>query len=744
MQSNVEFTEELNLQKYFLVIKRRWVPTTITFTAVLVFALLTAATRKSVYQAEGQVLIQTDRFAKLAGSDNNLGEIDVLTQKSDPLSTEAEIVGSRPIVEQTIKELKLTTKEGKLAKILQFLNLKKEEKPELITPQSFSTNLKVKPNKGTDLLMVNYTDGDPEIAAAVVNKVIELYKDNDTSSHRAEAVAARGFIAKQLPQVEANARRAERELRIFKNKNQVADLTQETGNIINYVRDLENEIDRVSIELDDVSARSEKLGNQLGMNSNEAKTFISLSQSAGVQRVLTELQDTRVKLADERNVFGENTPQVKSLAEKETELNNLLKQQINKTLNERNLTPLNNINLLNFGNLRQQQITDFVNLEVQRSGLTKRLAGLKKTVAVRKQGLNSLPKLEEEQQQLEQKAKAGQATYQNLLNKFQETQVVENQSIGNVRIVARAAVPEDPSGPNRPLIVMAGLFSGSCLGVAVAFLLDLMDNSVKTVKEAEEIFGHTFQGVIPDFSKVGNRNTNLLESSQQSSQLVAVGDLPITPVMDAFQMLQANLKLVNSDKSKRVFAVTSSVAQEGKSSVSANLATAIAQVGHKVLLVDADMRRPSQHQIWQLPNALGLSDVLRGEAQLQHGIQQVTPHLHIMAAGSIPANPIVLIESQRMKQLISTLMDNYDYIIFDTPPLSGMADTPLLGRLVDGILMVVRPNLVDTPSAIAAKKLLLNTNQNILGLVANCVDTNDELPKTSYLYQPEEAVHNPA
>jgi succinoglycan biosynthesis transport protein ExoP len=740
MQSNLEFTEELNLQKYFLVLKRRWIPTTITFTAVLAFALLAAATRKSVYQAEGQVLIQTDRFAKLAGSDSKLGEIDVLTQESDPLSTEAELVASRPIVEQTIKELKLTTKEGKLAKLLQFLDLKKEEKPELITPKSFLTNLKVKPNKGTDLLMVSYADRDPETAAAVVNKVIELYKENDTSSHRAEAVAAREFIAKQLPQVEANARRAERELRIFKNKNQLADLSQERGNSINYVRDLENDIDRVSIELDDVSARSQQLGNQLGMNSNEAKTFISLSQSPGVQRVLSELQDTRVKLADERNIFGENTPQVKSLAEKETELNNLLKQQIGKTLNEKNLVPLDNINLLNFGNLRQQQITDFVNLEVQRSGLTKRLAGLKKTVATRQQSLSSLPKLEEEQQQLEQKAKAAQSTYQNLLNKFQETQVVENQNIGNVRIVARAVVPEDPSGPNRPLIVMAGLFSGSLLGVAVAFLLDLMDNSVKTVKEAEEIFGHTFQGLIPDFSKVGSRNVNLLESSQQSSQLVVSGELPITPVMDAFQMLQANLKLVNSTESKRVFAVTSSVAQEGKSSVSANLATAIAQVGHKVLLVDSDMRRPSQHHIWQLPNALGLSDVLRGEAQLQHGIQRVNSNLHVMAAGSIPPNPIVLIESQRMRQLISTLKDNYDYIIFDTPPLSGMADTPLLGRLVDGILMVVRPNLVDTPSAIAAKKLLFNTNQNILGMVANCVDSSNELPKTGYLYQAQEAV----
>jgi capsular exopolysaccharide synthesis family protein len=745
MQSHPDLIEELNFQKYFLVLKRRWLPTTITFSTVVALTLLAAVTRKPVYQADGQVLIQSDRSAKLANLgdiDNRLGEIDLLTQTSDPLSTEAEILRSRPIVQQTIKELKLTQKEGKLSTLLNFFNPDKETKSKLIKPEEFWNNLKVKPSKGTDLLMVSYKDGDPETASAVVNKVIDLYKQNDTLSHRAEAVAAREFIAKQIPQVEKNAHKAERELRLFKNQNQLADLSRETGNIIDYIKDLENDIDRVSVELDDVSARSEKLGNQIGMDLGQAKTFISLSQSAGIQGILRELQDVRVRLTDERNVFAENTPQITSLKEKEAELNNLLKQQIGKTVNERNLKALDKINLLNFGTLRQQQITDFVNLEVQRSGLSKKLGGLQKTLTARKQALKALPKLEEQQRELEQKAKAAQLTYQTLLNRLQETQVVENQNIGNVRVVSRATVPSEPAGPNRALILVAGGFAGACLSVAVAFLLDLMDNSVKTVEEAENIFGYTFQGIIPDLNKLANSYSSLPPNSEQSSQLAFANNLPITPAMDAFQVLQANLKLFNATESKRVFAVTSSVAQEGKSSVSANLAVAIAQVGHSVLLIDADMRRPRQHQIWSLPNALGLSDVLTGKIQLQHAIQEVNPNLSVLPAGTIPPNPVVLIESQRMSQLIATLDDCYDYIIFDTPPLSGMADATLLGRMLDGVLMVVRPDVLDSASALAAKKLLLNTNQNILGMVANCVDTKKELYKTGYYYQSNQILNS--
>jgi capsular exopolysaccharide synthesis family protein len=201
-------------------------------------------------------------------------------------------------------------------------------------------------------------------------------------------------------------------------------------------------------------------------------------------------------------------------------------------------------------------------------------------------------------------------------------------------------------------------------------------------------------------------------------------------------MLQANLKFLSSDKEIKAIVVTSSVPKEGKSEVSANLAATMAQVGRRVLLIDADMRHPSQHHIWELTNAVGLSNILVGEAEFTTAVQEVMPRLDVLSSGVIPPNPVALLDSKRMASLIETFSKNYDFVIVDTPPLLGIADAPILGKMADGILLVVRPRVVDSPNAKAAKEFLTRTGQNVLGLVANDVIIKNE--PDSYFYYTKE------
>jgi capsular exopolysaccharide synthesis family protein len=201
-------------------------------------------------------------------------------------------------------------------------------------------------------------------------------------------------------------------------------------------------------------------------------------------------------------------------------------------------------------------------------------------------------------------------------------------------------------------------------------------------------------------------------------------------------MLQANLKFLSSDKEIKAIVVTSSLPKEGKSEISANLAATMAQVGRRVLLVDADMRHPSQHHIWALTNAVGLSNILVGEAEFNTAVQQVMPRLDVLPSGVIPPNPVALLDSKRMASLIETFSRNYDFVIVDTPPLIGVADAPILGKMADGILLVVRPSVVDSPNAKAAKEFLARTGQNVLGLVANGVIIKNE--PDSYFYYTKE------
>jgi polysaccharide biosynthesis transport protein len=203
-----------------------------------------------------------------------------------------------------------------------------------------------------------------------------------------------------------------------------------------------------------------------------------------------------------------------------------------------------------------------------------------------------------------------------------------------------------------------------------------------------------------------------------------VRDNPYSSGSTAFEMLMTNLAFSISDKELRVILVTSSVPGEGKSTVAANLAVAKAQMGKRVLLIDADMRRPRQHEIWELQNFMGLSNVLVGQGESQNLTKEVVYGLDVLTAGTIPPNPLPLVDSQSMAGLIRESAKEYDCVIVDTPPLTLASEAQILGKLADGILLVVRPGTVNVNTAGVAKELLEQSSQCVLGMVVNGVNSD--------------------
>lgn len=720
------YEEKIDFQKYWLVLKRRWLPATTIFASITGLFLLTIVLKQPAYEAEAQLLIRTDKSSKLVGLEDERGKIDVLGKDSNPIVTEAEILQSRPIIEKVIKQLNLKNDQGKFLKY-----------------QAIAGNLNVKPIVGTDVLQVFYQDSDPELAALIVNKVIDLYVQEDTLSNRSAAASARQFIKAQLPKIESTVAKAEEDLRRFKTENRVTSLSQEATNKIDTIESLESQIDAVNANLEEINGRLEQLRNRLNINWEEAVAISSLGQTA-VPQLITELQKIRVDLVNQRDRFSENAPQVISLKERELELETLINKQIEQIQDNQQQGLLTN-KILNISgdNSDQKLITEFANMGVERSGLLKKLAALKSNLEARRQNLEKLPLLEEQQRELDRRVEATQSTYQTLLSQLQATQVAENQNVGNVRIIANAVVPNKPIGSTKnKLIVFIGSTIGVLMGGGFAFLLDLQDRSIKNTKEAEEIFGYPLQGVIPDLSKLGGTDSleeiglqSISSSKDKNNSLVPMKESHFTALRtrQAYQMLQANLKFLRTDWDRKAIAVTSSVAQEGKSEVATNLASSMARLGRRVLLIDADLRKPSQHNILELSNSVGLSNILLSEAKWGEAVQPVQPNLDVLTAGVIPDNPVPLLNSQQMRILIKTLLKQYDCIILDTPPLTGMADTLVLGSIVDGFLLVVRPGVVDYESAITAKKLLVNSEQHVFGIVANGVNLKNEPYGKSYL-----------
>ncbi|WP_193198744.1 GumC family protein [Nostoc sp. MG11] len=705
--------------KYWQIMNRRWLPAICVFAPVFLTLLLTLSfLKKPTYLAEAKLKFQRiNTTSTLTGVGTEISKLEPLVQdqKTNPLYTEAEVIRSMPIVRTTINRLNLKNKKGNL-----------------LTTKEFLKNLIIKDVKGSDILQISYKDTNRETSAKVVNTLVEIYLVQNVSFLRNEASAARKFIEKQLPDAELIVRKAEAELARFKEKYQVVSLQEEVTKAVEIIAELQKQLGETQSRLADVNAQSKEIRELLGMNSQQALMMTSLSQISGVQDIVKETQQIESQLAARRTVLQDNHPQIRNLEDKLNSLNMLLQQRIAMVAGTNKPQLNKNFQL---GQLQQQLSTRLVELESNRLGFENQAATLSRLQISYKQRLNNLPRLEQQQRQLERKVQGAQSTYSLLLQKLQESRIAENQSVGNASIISEAEVPQEPSSSPMISYLGAGILA-SMATLAAVYFLEVRDKSIKTVDEAKSLLGLTLLGVIP-FTSKSKKIIRGHEEPESYSQRIVVRDTPRSPMSEAYRMLKANLKFISADKELKVIVVTSSVPSEGKSTVAANLAVAMAQSERKVLLIDGDLHRPVQHKIWELTNNEGLSNLIVEQAEIRIAIKKVMDNLDVLTSGVVPPSPASLLDSKRMATLMKTLAAKYDFVIIDAPSLNVAADAATLGQMADGVLFVVRPGVVDSVNAVFAKELLEKSGQNVLGQVVNGVIPKNE--PHSYYYFSEDA-----
>ncbi len=717
---NRNYPEEIDVQKYLLVLKRRWLVVSGVFAACASLAGISLLMQRPAYEANGQLLFQSNRTSSLTGVGEKIGDLETVKAQANPLDTQALVLQSLPIKQEVINTLKPKDKKGNL------LN------PELLAIKGDSI-------LGTDVLKVSYVSEDPQLATAVVNQAMKSFIANNQMTNRSEAVSAGGFIEKQLPRAKTQLDQAAEDLRQFKLKNQIIELKEETSNSLKTMGEIEKQLAEAQSQLADTSAQFVEIRRQMNLPVDQAVNITSLSQVPGVQELLGELQKVQTQLASQQARYTESHPFIVTLKNQEATLNSLLQQRIAQSLGyQAPISP----GQLQMGQIKQNLTSEFVRLQSQRLGLEKKVEALSGVLVSYKRRTDVVPNLEKQQGELERRLSIAQKSYENLVTRQQEIKIAENQTVGNARIIQSALVGISPGATKKKLgISLGGGFAGVLFGVASAFFVDLIDRRLKTAKEAEALFGYTLLGLIPQFETNNNTSAPLDTNLQQVSPRVIVATTPRTVIHEAYQMLQANLKFISLDRKVSTIVVTSSMSGEGKSEVAANLAAVMALAGRRVLLVDADMRQPSQHHLWGLINSVGLSNVMVGENEFSRSIQNITSNLSVLTAGVMPPNPLALIDSERMTNFIYMLSQTYDYVIFDTSPLVGSAESAVLGNMVDGVLIVVRPGVVDSTTATAAKSLLARSEANILGIVANAVNVKHE-PDNYFYYNNSRSEQN--
>lgn len=700
------YPEDIDFSKYWLILKRQWLPASVAFLLVVLTAAIMTLFEKPTYEAQGKLLFKKRDIssALLSDAPEKAGQLESLSQQNTPVDTEAEVIRSSPILEQTIASLNLRDKTGSA-----------------LDPEDISKNLTIKGIKGTDILLISYKGNDPKESADIVNKLIEVYIERNIFINRSETTAAREFITGQLPKTELALQQTEKQLRLFDEKNNVINLPDEAKSAVESLAILNQKIVEVEANLANTTAQSEELRNKIGLTPERGMQLNSLNQSDAVQPVLRELQQVESDLVKQRTRYTENHPEVVQLKDRLAAIRSLLNERIAQVVGNSQPIPFSN---LQSGTSAQTLTDSFITMEVTKLGLDSQLQALLEAQRDYRRRVNLLPRLDQQRRDLERQMATAKSKYEILVKRLQEVEIAEKQNVGNARIVASATPPTLAVDSKRRLILGGGVVVGALIYIIVAFLLDILDPSIKTAKEAQKCLNYRWLGMIPLLKK--NPALAIQSDSKELAIELPVRDRPYSLESETYRMLQSNLKSLKLNPMVKTIVVTSSVSKEGKSTISANLAIALAQSGRKVLLVDADFRYPMQHYIWELSNALGLSDVIVDHEKLQDAIKEVDVNLSVLPAGFTPHNSLSLIDSPQMYTLVKDFYNNYDFVIFDTPPLVLVPDVLTLGKIVDGILLVVRPGVVDAASATTAKVQLEQSDLRVLGLVINGVVIGQE------------------
>ncbi|ABW25448.1 lipopolysaccharide biosynthesis protein, putative [Acaryochloris marina MBIC11017] len=681
------------MSNYWLMLKRRGLPAGFTFLTVLSLALLQAFQEKPIYEAVGQLKFEeSQRSSKLIGLDSAVDDesrqqsslrwqrsldTEILTMKSPrrlsmlALAIESQGLFSRPSVEQ------------------------------------IKSGLDISQFDETNVVQIRFKSYNREFPKNIVNLLMQQYVDNTPKSKQASTQSAISFIEKQLPQVKQRVNSAETALRKFKETYQIADLEiAKSANATN-LSQLQTALDEIDRELVEVQTQQLSLQNMLKVNPQQAILGISTAH----KNISTSLEEIDKDLAEAKSNFREDHPAVLELLERQAQLKQLLSQKIEKFAQSDAQ--------LNFDSNQEDDLrSQLIQLDIRRNGLSKQQLKLRQQLSSYRQQARNLPQLEQRQNELERTAKASASTYRNLLEQIQELKVTENQSPLTVSILESATDPE-PSKTTFISAAMRGGLAGILLASGVVYVLERIDRKLKSKDEIRQVYPYRVLGEIPLFD----------ESEAESLKLPTLSD-PASHLSEAYRMLQSSLKFHGLEHSPRVLMMTSAINQEGKSTTCANLAVSLAQMNHRVLLIDADIRLASQHQIWELGNQEGLTHILLNKHFNYHQelpTHKVADNLEIITAGRISSNPLPMLESEQFANFVQVQIEHYDYILIDAPPLVSVADPLIIGKVVDGILLVARPGHLEREYAQKAHELLIHSNLSVLGTVINGILNKNEL-----------------
>lgn len=707
------------LREYLRVlIKRKWL---VLSCVVIIFGVVALATMRStrIYDAFGSIAINKTDPAIQSLKDPGAGSSVDYYDPTD-LDTEVRILKSDLLALQVIKQLNLDknpevgggeeTPSNSLSLTTDALQPDSEKTTALLA--GFKGGLRVTLVPNTRIIEIHYRSADKNLAASVVNTLISTYIEQNFKTRFESTMQASDWLSKQLVDLEMKVQTSQEKLVQYQKEHEILGIDEKQNITTSKLDELNKELTAAE------SDRMEKESVYRLVQSGDPDTAAAAAVSAGtgtstsglMEKMREQQADLKIQIAQFSTQFGNSYPKVVQLNTQLKEVDAQLQIEMTKVVSR-----------VRSGYLASLQHESM----------------LRQAMEIQKQQANKLNENAIQYSLLKRDVESYRTLYEGLMEKLKEAGVTAGLRSNNIRSVDKARVPTSPSEPNVPRNLTFALALGFTTGIGLAFLLEGIDNTVRTPEQAQVISGLPSLGMIPLGSKNGieaaaRRLT--VATSREAVELVTQSR-PQSQMAEAYRALRTSLLLTSLGGPPKVILVTSALPQEGKTTTSINTAIVLAQKGTRVLLIDADLRRPSIHKTLGMGPKTGLSNVLTGNATLQQAVVRspLLPTLFILTAGTPPPNPAELLASSNMRDILAELREEYDHIIVDTPPTLSVTDAVVMSTRADAVVLVIRSGQTTKQALRRSRELLLQVNARVAGVLLNAVDLTS--PDYYYYYE---------
>jgi len=718
-------------QTWHTLVKRR-VAIIVTCVTVLAAAILGSFLTRPIYRAVTTIQIERENPNILSFQEIQL--ID--TNREDFYRTHLMLLQSRSLMRRVIEQARLA-EEPEFAPTDSDLDAETRES-RLVSRLLQKT--KIDPIRRSRLFRIGVETQDPQLSADIANTISQAYIEMSVEARFEATQGATAFLSAQIESLRKEIQEKRQALQAYAEQNEIVSLDDQQNITVQRLTGLNSELTKTQVERMERESSYAALKQILERRENDGEGGIDLLGVAHIpavannhliQTLLASKATLETRYIELGQRFQEDWPEMIRLRQRTGELARQIRSEQRRIV---------------AGVVRAAEADYRASLGRERL--------LRQQLDEQKESVSEMNRSAITYNNLKAEVDNKSTLLDSLMKRKNETDVsarLKGLGSSNVRVVDPAEPPFAPSRPNKKVNAVIGLVFGLALGIGVAFFLEFLDNTIKSVEDIERYTGLPSFGVIPMIAAEDNERA-LGDGREKDDSIGSISDSLVTladarsAVSEAYRTLRTSVLLSTPGHPPRSLLVTSSQAGEGKTTTVVNTAIALAQAGKQVLLIDADLRRPRCHKLLGLHNKSGLSTFLAGSSQLK-SLVQVTPvrNLFVLTSGPIPPNPSELLGSERMAQLLRIVPPGINHILLDSPPVLSVTDPMLCATLVDGVMLVVRSGKTPWQLLKRSQRRIRDVNARVLGVVLNSVEARNadyysyRYTSSEYAYGEDEA-----